>query len=80
MKNKEIIFPRPDGVMEHAVVKFRIGYGSDATTVSIKTDDPEIVGKLVEIFGLPGLTQCFANGVEYMTRKREEIKQQIKNL
>lgn len=80
MKNKEIIFPRPDGVMEHAVVKFRIGYGSDATTVSIKTDDPEIVGKLVEIFGLHGLTQCFVNGMELMKREHEERMQQIKNL
>lgn len=74
MTDNEIVFPRPDGRMEHVVVKFRIGYGLLSTTVSIKIDDPDIMEKIVELFGMPGLTQCYINNKEFLNKQRLETK------
>lgn len=76
MKNKEMIIPRPDGMMEYVTVNFRIGYGSEETTLSIRTEDPDVMGKIVELFGMPGLTQCYINSKGIL----EEQYQRIKNL
>lgn len=74
MTKNEIIFPRPDGMMEYVTVKFRIGYGTDETTISIRTEDPNVMGKIVELFGMPGLTQCYINSKGFLERQYQKTK------
>ena len=60
MKPEATIFPNPESRIEHVIVKFRLG---NDTTISFKTDDPDMIEKLVYLISMPGLTQCFHNSV-----------------
>lgn len=79
MASEATTFPRPDGILERATVKFRIVYESETTTVSFSTDNLYVIEKLAGIFDVPGLTQAVANTEKHFKDLEKRIYE-LKNL